>query len=54
MSVASAASATSQSFQHGLRVGVALLPNLLLVAEIGGKVAIGVLLVRFITSCKAT
>lgn len=35
-----------QTFQHGLRVGVALVPSLLLVAEIGGKVALGVLMVR--------
>ncbi len=35
-----------QSFRHGRRTGVALLPSLLLVTEIGGKAAIGVLLVR--------
>ena len=35
-----------QTFQHGFRIGVALLPSLLLVAEIGGKIALGVLMVR--------
>ena len=41
----SGAPAAPKSLQHGLRVGAALLPNLLLVAEIGGKVAVGMLLV---------
>ena len=33
------------AFRYGLRIGVALLPNLLLTAEIGGKVAMALLLV---------
>ncbi|KAK9838795.1 hypothetical protein WJX74_003461 [Apatococcus lobatus] len=45
MSGAVAASGSTKTFQYGLRMGMALLPNLLLVAELGGKAAIGVLLV---------
>lgn len=45
----SGAPAAPKSFRHGIKVGAALLPNLLLVAEIGGKVAVGMLLVSSAT-----